>query len=151
VEPRRQSPTHDPELDPPRPAAGATATDWPPPYCEDFQRLVTNPFLALVGLIVLLGVLRQALEMKSLPLFVIVLCGLLPTGFLLQYHCRDCGATGLLFRWRSHACPSVLVRHQSGRARAIRGPNPYTQLLLWIYLLIAGGIVVALMHGHVVP
>lgn len=149
VEPRPQPPTHDPDLDPPWPAAGANGR--PPLYFEEFQRLVANPFLAIFWLIVLFGILREALAIKSLPLVGLATGGLLALGHLLQYHCRDCGSTGLLFRWKSHACPSVLARQQTGRARRIRGPNPYTQLILWIYVLIGTGILVAVVLRHVGP
>ena len=149
VEPRQHPPTHDPDLDPPRPAAGANGR--PPLSREEFQRLVANPFLAVFWLIVLFGVLRQALAIKSLVLVGLAICGLLALGHLLQYHCRDCGATGLLFRWKSHVCPSVLARQQTGRARRIRGPNPYTQLVLWIYVLLATGILLAVVLRQVGP
>jgi hypothetical protein len=149
VEPRPHPPTHDPDLDPPRPAAGAAGQT--PLYLEEFQRLVANPFLAVFWLIALFGLLREALAMKSLPLVGVAACGLLPLGYLLQYHCRDCGETGFLFRWRSHACPGVLARQQTGRARRIRGPNPTTQLILWIYILICTGSLLAVVLRSVGP
>ena len=149
MEPRPNPPTHDPDLDPPRPAARANGR--PPLYLEEFQRLVANPFLAVFWLIVLFGIVREALATKSLPLLGLAACGLLVLGHLLQYHCRDCGETGRLFRWRSHACPGVLARQQYGRARRFRGPNPRTQLILWIYFLIAAGILVAVILPRVGP
>jgi len=149
VEPRPHPPTHDPDLDPPRPTARANGR--PPLYFEEFQRLVANPFLAVFWLIVLFGVLREALAIKSLALVGVAACGLLALGHLLQYHCRDCGETGRLFRWKSHACPSVLARQQTGRARRFRGPNPYTQLVLWIYVLVCSGILLVVVLRRVGP
>ena len=149
MEPRLHTPTYDPDLDPPRPTAGANGG--PPLYLEEFQRLVANPFLAVFWLIVLFGLLREALAIKSLPLVGLAVCGLLVLGHLLQYHCRDCGSTGPLFRWKSHACPSVLARQQTGRARRIRGPNPYTQMVLWIYVLIGTGILLVVGLWRVGP
>jgi hypothetical protein len=147
VDSRRQSPTYDAELDPPRPAAGGQ----PPLYLEESQRLVTNPFLGIFWLVLMVGLIRHALAIKSLLWLGLALSGLLLLGFLLQYHCRDCGATGVLFRWRSHACPSVLARQRAGLRRRIPGPNPYTQLILWVYLLAATGILVAVIHRHAGP
>jgi hypothetical protein len=149
MEPRQQPPPHDPDLDPPRRATGASGD--PPLHVEEFQRLVANPFLALFWLIVLCGLVREALAEKNLGLVGIAACGLLVIGHLLQYHCRDCGATGLLFRWRSHACPSVLARQQTGRARRFRGPNPTTQLVLWIYVVIGTGILLAVVLARARP
>ncbi len=65
MEPLPPSPTFDPELDPPRRVAGP---DRPQPIPPEFQRLMANPFLALVWLIVLLGVLRFALKQRNLNL-----------------------------------------------------------------------------------
>jgi hypothetical protein len=149
VEPRPHHPTYDPDLDPARP--GSLPPGPAPLGFEDFQRLVTNPFLAVFWLIILFGLMREALAMKSLPLLGVTTCGFLVLGHLVQYHCRDCGSTGPIFRWRSHACTSVLARQQTGRARRIRGPNPSVQLVLWVYALIAGGILVAVLHLHGAP
>jgi hypothetical protein len=132
VDPLPPSSTHDPDLDPPR---GAPATYRPPPLPQEFQRLVANPFLALFWLIILFPIFRQALEWKSLPLLGVALLGLFVAGYFLQYHCLDCGATGRLFKWKEHACPSVVARQQAGRVRRFRGPNPVLQTILWGYVL----------------
>jgi hypothetical protein len=132
VQPPSLSPTHDPDLDPPR---GVPATYRRPPLPQEYQRLVANPFLALFWLIVLSGVFRNAVDLKSLPLLGVAVLGLVVAGYLLHYHCLDCGATGRLFRWKEHACPSVVARQQAGRVRRIRGPNPYLQTILWGYVL----------------
>jgi hypothetical protein len=103
---------------------------------EDYQRLVANPFLALLGLVLWCLALRQILGAKRLDLLIPVLLSLGAVVFLLQYHCLDCGATGLLFRWRRHACERVLARQLEGRPLRFRGPRPPTQLVLWIYALL---------------
>jgi hypothetical protein len=141
VEPSHLPPTHDPDLDPPerRPAAA----NRPPPVPQEYQRLVANPFLALCWLAFLVAWLRQALRLKSLPMAACVLLGLAAAGYLLQYHCLDCGATGRLFQWKAHACPSVLARRQTGRVRRFRGPNPVLQTILWTYVLAGLAIVTA--------
>ena len=126
AEPRRapprgtapDAPTHDRDLDFDPPAAGATMARRRPTPSE-YQRLVANPFLAVFWLIVLVRASharpwpsRSLLASSGSPL---AACSAL--GYLLQYHCLDCGPTGLLFRWRSHACPTRLARQQTGRAR----------------------------------
>jgi hypothetical protein len=132
VQPPSLSPIHDPDLDPPRRVQAAYR---PPPLPQEFQRLVANPFLALFWLVIVFAILQQALELKSLPLLGVVLLGLVPAWYLLHYHCLDCGATGRLFRWKEHACPSVVARQLAGRVRRFRGPNPYLQTILWGYVL----------------
>jgi hypothetical protein len=132
VDPLPPPPTYDPDLDPPR---GVRVPYRPPPIPQEFQRLVANPFLAVFWLVVLFGFLRLALDLRSLPMVGIVLLGLLVAGYLLQYHCLDCGGTGRLFQWRDHACPSVVARQRAGRVRRFRGPNPLLQTILWGYVL----------------
>jgi hypothetical protein len=97
--------------------------------------LVANPFLALFWLIAVIGLVRLALEIRNLFLAGVALCGLAALKYLLQYHCLDCGSSGRLFRWDSHACPSVVARRQSGQVRRLRGPNPVLQTIVWGYLL----------------
>jgi hypothetical protein len=60
---------------------------------------------------------------------------------LFHYHCLDCGATGVLHRWRHHACSRVLERYHAGRPRRVRGPTPPAQFVLWLFALAAGLIV----------
>jgi hypothetical protein len=87
--------------------------------------------------------MRSALEWKSLPLLGVVLLGLILTGYFMHYHCLDCGSTGRLFRWKEHACPSVVARQQAGMVRRFRGPNPYLQTIVWGYVL---GVVAILVY-----
>jgi hypothetical protein len=141
VEPLAPSSTHDPELDPPRHRPAGPRR--PPFLPQEYQRLVANPFLALLGLIIWFAVFWEALESRNLPLTGLALLALCGVGYLLQYHCLDCGTTGLLFRWKSHACERVLVRQQTGRARRFRGPNPTFQTVLWVYLMIGVAILIA--------
>lgn len=96
---------------------------------------MANPFLAVLGLIAWVAALRQALALRNLAAVGLALLGLFVLGYLLQYHCLDCGATGLLFRWKSHACERVRARQQSNQVRRFRGPNPVFQTVLWGYLL----------------
>jgi hypothetical protein len=138
VEPAPRLETHDPELDAPRGSPPVSSSPARAP--EDYQRLVANPFLALLGLVLWCLALRQVLQEKSLVLFLPILLSVGGVVFLLQYHCLDCGATGLLFRWRRHACERVRERRLDGRPLRFRGPRPWTQLVLWIYALLAAAV-----------
>jgi hypothetical protein len=143
VEPLPLPPTHDPDLDPPR--GGHQRPPVPPALRpQEYQRLVANPFLALFGLIVIIQVFRLGLELRNLGVAGLALFGLPVLNYLLQYHCLDCGSSGRLFQWESHACPSVLARRQNGRARRFRGPNPVLQTVVWGYVLTGVGILVYL-------
>jgi hypothetical protein len=140
VEPRAPSSSHDPDLDPPRRRPSDPGR--PPFLPQEYQRLVANPFLAVFGLIVGLGVFWKALELRELPLVALALVALISVAYLLQYHCLDCGSTGLLLRWKSHACERVLARQQANQVRRFRGPNPTFQTVLWGYALLVLAILV---------
>ena len=80
----------------------------------EYQRLVANPFLAVLAWLVDVSLMRAAMKSRSSTLFLIGLSLLFVAFFFLQFHCLDCGATGWLFRYRSHACPAVVARYQDG-------------------------------------
>jgi hypothetical protein len=131
--PRHHDPGFDPEFDSHRP--------WRTPprrilFPEEYQRLVANPFLALVGLMVGVAGLRQAVAARALPLLVMGLIVVAGSVALLHYHCLDCGRTGWIFRWRRHACDRVVERQRAGTVRRFRGPNPTLQLVVWAYILL---------------
>ncbi len=127
---------HDSELDPPRFPRPSPPLLLP----QDFQRLLGNPFLALLGLIAWAAALRQVLLARNLTLTLALFASLAGLVFLLQFHCLDCGATGWLFRWRIHTCDHVIARQRSGAVRSFRGPIPTTQVLLWFYLILCAAI-----------
>ncbi len=135
----RATSTHDPELDPPfslqatarpRPRAGRR-----PLLPEETQRLVANPFLAVVGYIALAWLLPFAYLHHNFPLVVVSCAGFVVTTRLFHYHCLDCGATGRLGLWRHHACTTVQMRRSLGIVRRWRGPNPTVQTGIWIILI----------------
>jgi hypothetical protein len=109
---------------------------------EPFQRLVVNPFLAVLALILVVTFERWAIEHKNLGSFEVAfgLIGL--CFFLIQYHCRDCGATGFLLRFRKHVCPTVLARWNQRERPRFRGPGVRAQLLGWFILLASVSILV---------
>ncbi len=108
---------------------------------EGYQRLIANPFLALLGLVAWYGVVRQVVLAKRLDLFVPAVASLAVVGFLFQFHCLDCGKTGRLSRWRTHSCEAVRLRFETDAPRRLRAMTPVAQTLLWFYLLVIGLVV----------
>ncbi len=127
---RRPHPA-DPEFDP-SPAVQPRLRDFDP---LEHQRLVVNPFLAVLGLIGLgqatLGLFRS--RFSDLAIVTIVLMAVLP--YLIQYHCLDCGRTGSYLLNKEHACPGVLARWREGRRSRFPFPTPWAQLLVWGWVL----------------
>src|SRR5947209_18801781 len=91
--------TYDRELDlQPRPPSQASGES-----IEAYQRLIANPFLFVLGCVLVFALVRGALQVKSVTMFFTGL-GLLGAAILLlQFHCLDCGATGWLLGSRRHA------------------------------------------------
>jgi len=101
----------------------------------EYQRIVVNPLLGVLAWLAMIALLNAGVRSRSLTLFLIGL-SLLFLGLLFQqFHCLDCGATGWLFRYRSHACPKIVARYQDREVRRFRLPNVTTQITIWIYLL----------------
>lgn len=135
---------HDPELDPP---VRRQVRRLPPRELlvpQEYQRLVTNPFLTLALFVVWLKLVEIAFDWRSLWLGGMALVGLVAVFGTLQYHCRDCGRTGWLFHWRTHACDAVVARQLANRIRRWRGPTPTSQAVIWMYVLVCLGIVAIL-------
>lgn len=113
---------------------------------ELYLRLVANPFLALLYLVGwLVALYKTVFGGFAGPLWpmllVILFAGLALFPYFLEYHCLDCGRTGRLARWRRHLCERSLARLESGRRRRLRGPNPWVQLTLWFWALLALAVV----------
>jgi hypothetical protein len=121
----------DRELDPQphRPAGPQRDTVVP------FQRLVVNPFLAVLVFIIIVWLWSEGLKWQSPALFQLGVGLLIVDVFLVQFHCLDCGATGWLLRYRRHACPTVLARWGRSEWRRFRGPGVRLQLASWLILL----------------
>jgi hypothetical protein len=125
--------TYDRELDTaPRPTSELSGE-----AVEADQRLLANPFLAVMNLGIVFALLRAAVQYQILVLFLIGMVLLPAPIFLLQFHCLDCGATGWLLGHRRHICPSVMVRRQERRRRRFRGPGLKAQTLAWFFVLAA--------------
>jgi hypothetical protein len=133
----------DPEFEP-EPGPAARLRDFDP---TEHHRLVINPFLAVLVLVVMAWVghvlvssrLRTSAVLLGLVLLTIPV-GLLP--YLIQYHCLDCGETGAYPRHRDHACSGVLRRWREKRRRRVPFPRPWAQVVIWGWLLGA----VAVLH-----
>jgi hypothetical protein len=115
---------------------------------ETYQRLVANPFLAGAGFLFWLALVARLVghvEVVKNPATPFIALGIIVVLFaiprLLQYHCLDCGVTGRLAHWRRHVCAASAERRRQGRPRRLRGPTPPTQVILWLWVLLAlGGI-----------
>jgi hypothetical protein len=120
---------------------------------EEYQRLVANPFLGLIGFAAWLFALRWLLMAVGrtglMPTLLVLVAGPFGFPYLFHYHCLDCGATGLLHRYRKHSCATVAARLREGRVRSFRGPTPFVQVVIWLYVLLALAIVVSgVMTAH---
>jgi hypothetical protein len=126
----------DSELDPPRRPPPALRVESIGPY----QRLIVNPFLAVLGWLMAAALIRYSTRSRNLPLYLGALLWLFVPFLLIQFHCLDCGATGWYLRARRHACGAVVARWQRGEWRRFRGPGAKAQLVIWLYVLLAAAI-----------
>ena len=123
----------DPDLDVSRPRRVRIEVE----PIEEYQRLLANPFLAVLCWVVVFFVVRQALRLDSFALFLVGLVLLSCSILMVQYHCLDCGATGWLIRCRRHACPDVVRAQNNPGTWRRRGPRVETQIVVWLYGLVA--------------
>jgi hypothetical protein len=110
-----------------------------------YQRLVVNPLLAVLAVVITVAIERWALENRYLGMFELGFGLLALEFFLVQYHCRDCGATGFLLRFRRHACPAVVARSHRGERPRFRGPGVRLQLVVWAIVLASASVLVMIM------
>lgn len=102
---------------------------------EHFQRLVVNPFLAVFCILVTWKILIWLTHgHRILAVFLSILILPIPY-FLLQFHCRDCGRTGMYRDWPRHECVMVVFRRRERVRRRWRRPSPGFQLRVWFLLL----------------
>ena len=128
--PRRPH-TADPEFDP-SPAWSVRLRDFDP---LEHQRLVVNPFLAVLGLIGLWRATLGLFHSSFPPLAVAMVVPLVLLPYLIQYHCLDCGRTGLYSRRRRHACAGVVARRHEGQPSRFPLPSTGAQLVFWGWAL----------------
>jgi len=110
-----------------------------------FQRLLVNPFLAVLVCVIIVALWREAYARESRWLFQLGVALTIVVVFLFQYHCLDCGVTGWLLRYRQHACPTVVSRMQRREWRRFRGPGVRLQLAAWL-IFVAGAFVLAIIN-----
>jgi hypothetical protein len=142
VEPEPSPGTFDPDLDVPRRRSSRRSDE----SLEPYQRLVANPFLAVLCWLVAFGFFRTALRRHSLIVFLAGLGLSFVAVLLFQFHCLDCGATGWLLGHRRHACSPVVARWQSRALRRFRGPRVKTQIVAW-FVLVASAFVLGVAFG----
>jgi hypothetical protein len=102
-----------------------------------YQRLVANPFLAVLCWLAAFGLLRESMRRENLALLMTGITLLFLAFFFLQFHCLDCGATGWLLRSWAHRCPAVVARQRSRMVRRIHGPGLKIQLAAWFIIITA--------------
>jgi hypothetical protein len=134
-----RSPLFDPDLDTPR----RSLPPLPVEAIGDYQRLVVNPLLAILGWLLAVGLIRRALWSRNIVLFGVAIHLLFWPFLLIQFHCLDCGTTGWYLQSRRHACAAVVARC-GRRVFPRRGLRARTQLLIWAYVLVAGGLAFAI-------
>ena len=101
------------------------------------QRLVVNPLVAILSSLAGVALIQHALRTRNLALFGTGVGVLFLSLLLIQFHCRDCGATGWYLHASRHACAAVVARwRQNVLARA--GWSARTQLLVWSYVMVFG-------------
>jgi hypothetical protein len=110
----------------------------------DYQRILVNPFLGVLAWVVMFALIDAGVKHQSLTLFLTGLSLMLAGLFLGQFHCLDCGATGWLYGYRRHACPSVVARYENREVRRFRIPRVWTQVTIWVYLLTGAALSVVL-------
>lgn len=128
----------DPEFDPvPSHSPG------PPQHlARYYQILIVNPFLAMIGGACGWGVIayldgkvsHSNLLLVALPLVLIFFV-------LIQYHCVDCGATGLFFGRERHQCSRIRDRWHERRMSPPYVPRASAQLALWALAIGVGTLV----------
>jgi hypothetical protein len=140
VEPRPGETLFDPDVDIPRRRESRHSSY----LIEDHQRLIVNPFLAVLGWVIVLVIVRAALNNRNSTLFLVGLGLLWVPLFLFQYHCLDCGATGWLQSFRRHCCPAVTARAQNGTMQRFPGSSVKNQIIGWFYVLAMAFVVVVI-------
>jgi hypothetical protein len=137
---RRPGPA-DPEFDP-APAAPVRLRDFDP---TEHHRLVVNPFLAVLALMVwcrAAGWLLWHGPFPPLAVASVALLALVPRA--IQYHCLDCGQTGSYSRRDRHACPAVFARWNERKRAWFPIPSASLQLTLWAYAIGSVALLLAL-------
>jgi hypothetical protein len=129
-----RSPLFDPQLDTSHELSSSRPAVLPIEAIGEHQRLVVNPLVAILSSLAGVALIQHALRTRNLALFGTGVGVLLLSLLLIQFHCRDCGATGWYLHASRHACAAVVARwRQNVLARS--GLRAGTQLLIWTYVM----------------
>ncbi len=101
----------------------------------EHQRVVVNPFLAVLAVLAWGELTHRLIDGPFPPLFVLPILGLIFLPLLVQFHCLDCGRTGSYPLRSRHACPGVLARSRLAEAPRSRLPSARGQLILWAWAI----------------
>lgn len=130
-----RSPLFDPQLDTSHELSTSRLPALPIEAIGEHQRLVVNPLVAILCSLAGVALIQHALRTRNVVLFGIGVGVLFLSLLLIQFHCRDCGATGWYLHASRHACASVVARwRQNVVARS--GLRARTQLLIWSYVMV---------------
>ncbi len=102
---------------------------------REHQRLVINPLVAILCGLAGVALIQHALRTRNVFLFGTAVGVLFLSLLLIQFHCRDCGATGWYLYANRHACPLILDRCRRNVSTPT-GVRARTQLLIWSYVII---------------
>lgn len=108
----------------------------------EHQRLVVNPFLAVLAALGWWKLTVRLIDGPFPPLFVLPLIGLALLPVLIHYHCLDCGHTGAYPYRGRHACPGILARARLSERPSSILPTARGQLILWGWVIASVALVV---------
>ncbi len=101
-------------------------------------RLIANPFLTILGLVLAFAVLKAGLRSRDLVLFMTSIIGMVISLLIIQYHCLDCGETGWAIRARRHLCPLGALRAMNASIGRPHFPTILAQLKIWFVIVAIG-------------
>ena len=132
-----RSPLFDPQFDTAHELSTSRIPALPIEAIGEHQRLVVNPLVAILSSLAGVALIQHALRTRNVFLFGTAVGVLFLSLLLIQFHCRDCGATGWYLHAGNHACAAVVARwRQNLSARS--GLRARTQLLIWAYVMVFG-------------
>lgn len=100
------------------------------------QRLIVNPLVAILCSLAGVALIQHALRTRNAFLFCSAVGVLFLSLLLIQFHCRDCGATGWYLHAGKHVCAAVATRWRQNLSAS--GLTARTQLLIWSYIMVFG-------------
>jgi hypothetical protein len=130
-----RSPLFDPQFDTAHELSTSRLPALPIEAIGEHQRLVVNPLVGILCSLAGVALIQHALRTRNVVLFGTAVGVLFLSLLLIQYHCRDCGATGWYLHAGNHACAGVVARWRQ-KLSARSGLRARTQLLIWTYVMV---------------